>query len=124
MAFSSEQADDGSIRIRIELPSTRAGLSSVSFVSASSPIGLVWKRRVMLLVHTRAQSDADDLMRRKSVHDDAFRTADGSVLRLVEWNEDAFALLRALSQRTPRPAKASRGTWLIRELSETGKRAA
>ena len=124
MAFSSEQADDGSIRIRVELPSTRAGLSSVSFVSTSSPIGFVWKRRVMLLVHTRAQSDADDLMRRRSVNDDAFRTADGSVLRLVEWNEDAFALLRALARRTPRPAKASRGTWLIRELSETGKRAA
>jgi hypothetical protein len=112
------------VRLRIELPEARAGLSSVSFVVASSRVGYVWKRRVMLLVHTRAQSDADDLMRRRSAVDDAFRTADGSVLRLVEWNEDAFALLRALARRAPKPVKASRGTWLLRELSAPGKKAA
>jgi hypothetical protein len=124
MALAAERADDGATRIRLELPSTRAGLASVSLVVASARFGFVWKRRVMLVVHTRAQSDADDLMRRRSPRDDAFRTADGSVLRLVEWNDDAIALLQALSCRAPKPVKASRGTWLLRELSARGKKAA
>jgi hypothetical protein len=124
MAFAAERADDGAVRLRVELPEARAGLSSASFVVASSRVGFVWKPRVMLLVHTRAQSDADDLMRRRSAVDDAFRTADGSVLRLVEWNEEALGLLRALARRAPKPVKASRGTWLLRELSDPGRKAA
>ena len=124
MAFASERAEDGATRVRVELPRARAGLSSVSFVVASSAAGFVWKRRVMLLVHTRAQSDADDLMRRRSTADHALRTADGSMLRLVEWDEEAIAILRALAQRAPKPVKASRGTWLLRELSDSAKKAA
>jgi len=125
MALSAERADDGAVRARVELPSARAGLSSVSFVVASSAVGFVWKRRVMLLVHTRAQSDADDLMRRRSEIDEVYRAADGSLLRLVEWNDDALSLLHSLSRRAPaKPVAPSRGTWLLKELSGVGKKAA
>jgi hypothetical protein len=78
----------------------------------------------MLLVQTRAQSDADDLMRRRTGDDAELREEDGSVLRLVEWNAGAIELLRVLAHEAPKPARASRGTWLLREISEPGRQAA
>ncbi|MBW2508378.1 MAG: hypothetical protein JRE81_07100 [Deltaproteobacteria bacterium] len=78
----------------------------------------------MLRVETRAQSDADDLMRRRSNENVEIRDEDGSIVRLVSWDENAVELLRALAREAPKPSKASRGTWILRELSEPGRRAA
>jgi hypothetical protein len=64
---------------------------TLSFVVTSSPLGFVLRRNIMLLVETRAQSDADDLAR---------------------------------ARKTPKPVKASRGTWLLREISEPRREAA
>jgi len=124
MAFAWETADDGAERIRISLPSARAGLVDVSFGVASASIGILRRRSVMLLVHTRAQSDADDVMRRRNCGTEGVRAIDGTVVRLVPWNEAAIELLRVLGQPTPKPVKASRGTWLLRELAAPDRRAA
>jgi hypothetical protein len=78
----------------------------------------------MLLVETRAQSDADDIVRRRTNVDPDLRASDGSILRLIEWNADAMALLGALARETPQRAEPSRGTWLLREISEPGRKAA
>ena len=43
---------------------------------------------------------------------------------LVEWDSEALELLRVLAREAPRPMKASRGTWLLREISEPGRKAA
>ena len=47
----------------------------------------------MLLVETRAQSDADDLMRRRTKAEPHSRSSDGSILRLIEWDYEAVELL-------------------------------
>jgi hypothetical protein len=78
----------------------------------------------MLLVETRAQSDADDLTRRRTDAEPDLRSSDGSILRLVEWNAEAVELLRVLARKAPKPVKASRGTWLLREISEPPRKAA
>jgi len=78
----------------------------------------------MLLVQTRAQSDADDLMRRRTGANAELREEDGSILRLVAWDADTIELLRILAYEAPKPVKASRGTWLLREITEPGRRAA
>ena len=124
MCFAWERASDGAIRLRLDLPASRPGLRSLSFVAASSPLGLLHRRDVMLLIETRAQSDADDLVRRRLGSEDALRDTDGGILRLVPWDADATQLLRVLARRAPKPAKPSRGTWLLRELTEPGRRAA
>lgn len=124
MAFAWETADDGAERIRISLPSARAGLVDVSFGVASASMGILRRRSVMLLVQTRAQSDADDVMRRRNCGTEGVRAIDGTVVRLVPWNEAAIELLRVLGQPTPKPVKASRGTWLLRELAAPDRRAA
>ena len=124
MCFSWERSSEGAPRLRAHLSASRAGLLAVSFVGASSSIGFLRKRNVMLLVQTRAQSNADDLMRRRTKGVAELRDADGTILRLVEWGPDTIELLRVLAHQAPKPAKASRGTWLLREISEPGCKAA
>jgi hypothetical protein len=124
MSFSWELSSDAVPRLRAHLPAHRAGLTSLSFALASSPVGFVLRRKVVLVIETRAQSDADDLMRRRKNVEPDLRTSNGSILRLVDWDVDAVELLRVLARKTPKPVKASRGTWLLREISETGRKAA
>jgi hypothetical protein len=126
MCFSWERASDGAPRLRVYLPNSRAGLLAASFVATSSAMdfGFLRRRSIMLLVQTRTQSDADDLMRRRTNGDAGLRDTDGSILRLVPWDDEAIELLRALAQKAPKPVKASRGTWLLREISEPGRKAA
>lgn len=111
-------------RIRLHLPRHRTGLLALAFVVGTSSHGLSVRRRVMLLVQTRAQSDADDLVRRRMGHESELREPDGSISRLFAWNGSAVQLVRALSHESPAPVKASRGTWLLREISEPSQRAA
>lgn len=125
MSFSWERAtEDGTIRLRVRLATQRAGLLTSSFVLASSPVGFVSRRKVMLMVETRAQSDADDLMRRRVDVEPDLRALDGSILRLIDWNAEAMELLRVLAHKAPKPAKPSRGTWFLREIAEPRRRAA
>ena len=122
LAWRDEQLD--SPRIDVHLAASRSGLRSAAFVLASIGSGMLRRREVMLAVRTRAQSDADDLMRRRVRSGDDFRDPDGSILRLVPWDPDAIALLRVLAREAPKPAKSSRGTWLLRELSDDSDRKA
>ena len=124
ISFSWELSSDATPRLRAHLATHRAGLTSLSFALASSPVGFVLRRKVMLVVETRAQSDADDVMRRRSNVEPDLRAPNGSILRLVDWDLEAVELLRVLAHKTPKPMKASRGTWLLRELSEPGRQAA
>jgi hypothetical protein len=124
MSFSWELSSGGTPRLRVHLLTHRAGLISLSFVATSSPLGFVLRRNIMLLVETRAQSDADDLTRRRTNAEPDLRSSDGSILRLVEWNAEAVELLRVVARKAPKPVKASRGTWLLREISEPRRKAA
>ena len=124
MCFSWERASNGSPRLRVHLPMSRAGLVAVSFVATSSTMGFLHRRSVMLLIQTRAQSDADDLMRRRTDGNPGARDSDGNILRLVTWDEEATELLRVLARKAPKPMKASRGTWLLREITDPGRKAA
>jgi hypothetical protein len=124
MSFSWELSSDDVPRLRVHLLTPRAGLMTLSFVVTSSPLGFVLRHRIMLLVETRAQSDADDITRRRTNAEPDLRSADGSILRLVEWDVEAVELLRVLARQAPKPAKASRGTWLLREISEPRRKAA
>ncbi len=124
MSFCWERTEDGCPRLRIHLASSRAGLRTVSLAATFGSLGLVRRRGVMLLIETRAQSDADDLMRRRAPNGDQWRKGDGTIVRPVRWNTEAIELLRVLARRAPKPVKASRGTWLLREISENGRRAA
>jgi hypothetical protein len=118
MSFNWERSHEERPRLRIHFPVHRAGLVTLSFVVTSSALGFVRHRKVMLFVETRAQSDADDLVRRRTNKETVLRASDGTMGRLTDWNAEAIALLRALAQEAPKPVKASRGTWLLREISE------
>ena len=124
MGFAWERADDGAHRVRVELPSARTGLLSVSFVVTSSSSGFLRRRDVMLEVQTRTQSDAEDLMRRRDPTGGEVRAVEGSLARLVPWSDDAIELLRVLARQSPRMSGASQGTWLLRELAATARKAA
>jgi hypothetical protein len=125
VSFCWEAASsDGSPRLRLNLRDHRAGLKSVSFVVASARFGYVLRTKIMLMVETRAQSEADDLMRRRTGADGDVRASDGGIPRLVDWNEEAIELLRVMSRKTPKPVKTSRGTWLLHEISEARREAA
>ena len=124
ICFSWERASNGALRLRAHLHASRPGLLAVSFVASSSPMGFLRKRSVLLLVQTRAQSNADDLMRRRTKGTAEVRDGDATILRLVQWGPEAIELLRVLARQVPKPAKASRGTWLLREISEPGRKAA
>jgi len=124
MSFSWELSPGGLPRLRVHLPTHRAGLMTLSFVVTSSPLGFILRRKIMLLVETRAQSDADDLTRRRTKAEPDLRSSTGSILRLVDWDAEAVELLRVLARKAPKPTKASRGTWLLREISEPRRKAA
>lgn len=124
IALGWEIASGRCVRARLHLPSHRVGLSSLGFVVASRSDGFVVRRCVMLLVETRAQSDADDLVRRRLRPGTELRKSNGVIVRLVEWNTEALELVRALSRQAPKPVKTSRGTWLLHEMSEPSKKAA
>lgn len=124
VAFGWELASTGRCRIRLDLASRRAGLRDLSFVVGCSSNGFVFRREIMLLVQTRAQSDADDLVRRRLPAQTNLHKSNGVVSRLVDWNTEALELVRALSRETPKPVTASRGTWLLREISKPSKKAA
>ena len=124
LSFSWELSSNGVPRLRAHLSTQRAGLMTLSFVVTSSPLGFVMRRKIMLLVETRAQSDADDLARRRTRAEPELRSPDGSILRLIEWDAEAEELLRVLARKTPKPMKASGGTWLLREISEPRRKAA
>lgn len=125
MSFCWETCERGTPRCRVFLPTERAGLLSLGFVVTTRMVGFVARRNVMLLVETRTQSDADDLARRRTSADPDFRSTNGRIGRLVEWEPDTMNLIRALTCRAPtKPARASKGTWLLRELSESQPKAA
>ena len=124
MSFGWELSSSDMPRLRVHLPTHRSGLMTLSFVLASSPLGFVLRHRIMLLVETRAQSDADDLARRRTNADPYLGSSDGRILRLVEWNTQAVELLRVLARKAPKPTQTSRGTWLLREISEPPRKAA
>lgn len=125
MSLRWESCERGAPRCRVFLPTERAGLLSIGFVVATRTIGLVARRNVMLLVETRTQSDADDLARRRISAEPDFRSTDGRIGRLVEWNPDTMNLIRAFGCQTPtQPTKASRGTWLLREITGRHRKAA
>lgn len=125
ISFSWERASvEGAPRLRLHLGNQRAGLKSSSLVVASAPHGFVLRSKVMLLIETRAQSEADDLMRRRTGVTPDVRASNGSILRLVAWDAEAIELLRVLSCKAPKPMKASRGTWLLREITEPRREAA
>lgn len=128
MSFRWETCKRGAPRCRVTLPTERAGLLSLGFVVATRTVGSVACRSVMLLVETRTQSDADDLARRRISAEPDFRSTDGRIGRLVEWEPDTMNLLRALGCQTPtkptNASKVSRGTWLLREIAERHRRAA
>ncbi len=112
-------------RCRVFLPAERAGLLSLAFVVTTRMLGFIVRRQVMLLVETRAQSDADDLARRRIGVEPDFRSADGRIGRLVDWGPDTMALIRALGCQTPtKPVKVSKGTWLVRKITESQREAA
>lgn len=123
MAFRWERSADGRSRCRISLPVERPGLRALALVPAHRTVGLASRHRAMLLIETRAQSDADDLARRRIAGEPSYRTSEGTVGRLVPWNEDALGLIRALGCSTPR-RHLSRGTWLLREIVEAPRKAA
>jgi hypothetical protein len=124
MCFGWELSSEGIPRLRVHLRSRRSGLLSLSFIVCSSRLGFVLRRRIMLLVETRAQSDADDHVRRRASTDPDFRSSDGSILRLIEWRPEALELLRVLARENPTPVKVSRGTWLLRQITEPRRKAA
>ncbi len=124
MSFGWELSANGMPRLRVHLPTHRSGLMTLSFVLASGPVGFVLRYRIMLLVETRAQSDADDLTRRRMNADPELGSSDGRILRLIEWNAEAVELLRVLARKAPKPTKTSHGTWLLREISEPRRKAA
>ncbi|MGB8330820.1 MAG: hypothetical protein WCE62_11890 [Polyangiales bacterium] len=124
MSLNWELSSDRIPRLRVHLPVHRTGLISLGFVLTSHTVGFIVRRQVMLLVETRAQSDADDIARRRVSTESELRTPNGSVLRLIAWNTEAVALLAALARSAPKPMEPSRGTWLLREISEPGCKAA
>ncbi|MCZ6807543.1 MAG: hypothetical protein O7F08_11360, partial [Deltaproteobacteria bacterium] len=126
MSFRLEVCGRSAPRCRVVLPTERAGLLSLAFVVTMQMVGAVARRNVMLLVETRAQSDADDLARRRISTEPDFRTPDGRIGRLVEWQPDAMSLIRALGCHAPtKSARASsRGTWLLRKITESPREAA
>ena len=125
MSFCWETCGRGTSRCRVLLPTERAGLLSLGFVVTTRMVGFVARRNVMLLVETRTQSDADDLARRRASVDPDFRTTNGRIGRLVEWESDTVSLIRALAcQATTKPAKPSTGTWLLHEMIEGQPKAA
>ena len=125
MSFRWETCGPGAPRCRIFLPAERAGLLCLAFLVTTRMVGFVARRRVMLLVETRAQSDADDLARRRIRAEPDFRSADGRIGRLVDWEPDTMSLIRAFGCETPpKPVKASKGTWLLRKITESRREAA
>lgn len=127
LALRWETHDRCGPRCRIVLPSERAGLLGLSFVMATRYVGCVARREIALLVQTRAQSDADDLVRRREGNDVSFRTEDGRIGRIVQWTPDALGLIRALGHQTPslqKPRGSKSGTWLIAEMTEGRPKAA
>lgn len=124
MAFGWELAPKDRPRLRLHLPSRRTGLFRLAFVVAAGSNGFVLRRRVMLLVQTRAQSDADDVVRRRMLAALELRGPDGLITRVVKWDAQALELVRTLSRRTPKPVKSSRGTWLLQEIAEPPQKAA
>ncbi|MDH3199962.1 MAG: hypothetical protein OEM15_03615 [Myxococcales bacterium] len=125
MSFRWETCGPKAPRCRVFLPAERAGLLSLAFVLTTRMVGFVARRRVMLLVETRAQSDADDLARRRIRVEPDFRSADGRIGRLVDWEPNTMAVIRALGCQTPtKPIKASKGTWLLRKITESHREAA
>ena len=124
MGFAWDVAADATPRLRIELRQQRTGLRTLGFIVASAPLGFALRRKVMLMVQTRAQSEADDLVRRRTQAEPLHRKPDGSVIRLVPWDDAAVELLRVLSRKAPKTIKASRGTWLLREMTDPKRRAA
>jgi hypothetical protein len=124
MSFRWECADDAMPRVRIHMPRTRTGTLSVSFAVTTRSLGFAHQRDVALMIETRAQSDADDVMRRRLPSTLERREADGRVFRIAEWRPEALELLRVLGSVRPKPVKSSRGTWLLKEISEPRREAA
>jgi hypothetical protein len=115
----------GAPRCRVFLPTERAGLLSLALVVTTRMVGFIAHRRVMLLVETRAQSDADDLTRRKVRVEPDFRSAEGRIGRLVDWKPETMGLVRALGCQMPtKPVRASSGSWLLRKLTQSQRKAA
>lgn len=125
MCFRWETRSGAAPRCRVILPKERPGLLSLSLVTTTRDIGCVAERNVMLLAQTRAQSDADDLVRRATGAEPDFRTDDGRIGRLVEWGPGALTLVRSLECPTRlRPLRKSRGSWLLRKMAERHSEAA
>ncbi len=119
MAFCWERAGEA-YRCRILLPTERAGLLSVAFVVATTKVGFCARRDVVLLVETRAQSDAEDLVRRRVGATPDARGPHGRIGRRLEWQHESMGLIRALTFETQSATvhRSSTGSWLLRAITD------
>ena len=124
LSFGWELASDGTPRLRVYLPVGHAGLLALGFAVTASAPGFLRRHRVMLMVETRAQSSADDVVRRRTKVEPDLRASNGTIVRVIAWDARALELLRVLARKPPKPMKASRGTWLLNEISEPRSEAA
>ena len=126
MAFAWERSTWGGSRLRLSLGGERSGVLSLSLIVASQPRRAIVERRVMLLVETRAQSDADDVLRRFRPDLRAERGPSGRIARVFEWNGETLDLLHTLSAKPVHRGRrrASRGSWLVDKIATAHREAA
>ena len=126
MSFAWERSTRGGSRLRVFLGAERPGVLSLSLIVVSQPRRAIVERSVMLLVETRAQSDADDVLRRFRPDLRVERGPSGRLARVLEWNGETLDLLHALSAEPVRRGRrrTSRGSWLLGKIAAQHREAA
>ena len=117
MGLAWEQCEEGYPRIRMHLSSARSGVLSLSLAVVSAREGFLLRRRVAVVCETRAQTEADDMLRTLVASTPRTRGPAGRILRVLPWEPDTIQILRALSgSRTSRKPRAARSGSIMRKV--------
>ncbi len=112
-----EQCEEGHPRIRMHLSSSRTGLLSLSLAVVTAQEGFLLRRRVAVVCETRAQTEADDMLRTLLASAAQTRGPAGRIVRVLPWEPETIQVMRALSgSRTSRKPRAARSPSIMRKV--------
>lgn len=117
IGFAWERCEEGYPRIRMHLCSARTGLLSLSLAVVTAQEGFLLRRRVAVVCETRAQTEADDMLRTLLASVPHTRGPAGRIIRVLSWEPETIQVLRALSgSRTSRKPRAARSPSIMRKV--------
>ena len=101
MGLVWEHDQNKSYRLSMKFDGGRSGLIDLSFMVGVKYYGPILQRQVVVVIHVRAQSKANDVLRQLLPSWPWSRSANGAIMRVLPWHADTLKVIGILAEHQP-----------------------